>query len=75
MKRAGHLFEQAFTPDALYQAWIDARAGKRGKRATLDFGRNLAANLDALHQELHNDTYTPQPYKEFEVYEPKERVI
>lgn len=71
----GHLFEQAFTPDALYQAWMDASAGKRGKRATLDFGRNLAANLDALHVALHNGSYAPQPYKEFKVYEPKERVI
>ena len=75
MKRVGHLFELAFTPDALYQAWIDASAGKRGKRATLDFGRNLAANLDALHQELHSGRYTIQPYKEFKVFEPKERTI
>lgn len=30
MKRVGHLFEKAFTPDALFQAWIDASAGKRG---------------------------------------------
>ena len=75
MKRVGHLFELAFTPDALYQAWIDASAGKRGKRATLDFGRNLAANLDALHQELHSGKYAIQPYKEFKVFEPKERTI
>ena len=75
MKRIGHLFEQAFTPEALYQAWVDASDGKRGKRATLDFGRNLAANLDALHAELHGGTYKPQPYKEFLVYEPKERTI
>jgi retron-type reverse transcriptase len=75
LKRIGHLFEQAFTPEALYQAWVDASDGKRGKRATLDFGRNLAANLDALHAELHGGTYKPQPYKEFLVYEPKERTI
>jgi RNA-directed DNA polymerase len=75
MKRVGHLFEKAFTEEALYQAWVDASAGKRGKRATLEFGRNLAANLNALHAALHNDTYTPKPYKEFKVYEPKERTI
>lgn len=75
MKRVGYLFDRAFTPDALYQAWIDASAGKRGKRATLDFGRNLASNLDALHTALHNGTYTLRPYKEFKVYEPKERTI
>jgi hypothetical protein len=75
MKRVGHLFEQAFTPDALYQAWIDASAGKRGKRATLEFGRNLSTNLKTLHTALHDGTYTLKPYKEFKVYEPKERTI
>ena len=75
MKRIGHLFEKAFTPDALYQAWEDASRGKRGKRATLEFARNLGPNLDALHQELHANTYRPQPYTEFKVYEPKERTI
>lgn len=75
MKRIGHLFEQAFTPEALYQAWMDASYGKRGKRATLEFSRNLSANLDALHTALHNGSYQPKPYKEFKVYEPKERII
>ena len=75
MKRVGHLFEQAFTPDSLYQAWIDASRGKLSKRATLEFARNLGGNLDALHQELHGDTYRPQPYTQFMVYEPKPRVI
>lgn len=75
MKRVGFLFEKAFTPEALYQGWIDASAGKRGKRATLEFGRNLASNLDALHTALHDGSYTLQPYKEFLVYEPKERTI
>jgi len=75
LKRIGFLFEQAFTPEALYQAWLDASAGKRSKRATLEFGRNLAANLAALRTALHDGSYTPRPYKEFRVYEPKERVI
>lgn len=75
MKRVGFLFEQAFTPESLYQAWEDASRGKRGKRATLEFGRNLGPNLDALHAELHSGTYKPQPYTEFLVYEPKQRTI
>ena len=75
MKRAGFLFEQAFAPDALYQAWADASRGKKGKRATLEFARNLGANLDALHTELHTGTYHPQPYTQFLVYEPKMRTI
>lgn len=75
MKRVGFLFEQAFTLDALYQAWEDASQGKRGKRATLEFSRNLGSNLEALHTELHAGTYQPQPYTKFMVFEPKPRVI
>jgi len=75
MKRIGYLFEKAFTPESLYQAWEDASQGKRAKRATLEFGRCLATNLDALHTELHAGTYKPQPYFAFTVYEPKERII
>jgi retron-type reverse transcriptase len=75
MKRIGYLFEQAFTPDSLYQAWIDASRGKLSKHATLEFARNLGGNLDALHQELHSGTYRPQPYTQFMVYEPKPRLI
>ncbi len=75
MKRVGFLFEQAFTLEALYQAWIDASQGKRGKDATLEFSRNLGPNLDALHQELHSGTYRPQPYIVFPVKEHKKRII
>jgi hypothetical protein len=75
MKRIGFLFEKAFTPEALYQAWLDASHGKMRKRACLEFSRRLAGNLDALHHELHSGIYRPQPYIEFEVYEPKRRTI
>jgi hypothetical protein len=75
MKRHGFLFEQAFAPEALYQAWLDASKGKLSKRACLEFSRHLAGNLDSLHKELHSGTYKPQPYIKFTVYEPKERDI
>lgn len=75
MKRYGFLFEQAFSLESLYQAWLDASRSKMGKRACLAFGRQLAANLDALHAELRSGCYRPQPYIEFEVYEPKRRTI
>lgn len=75
MKRIGHLYEQAFTLDSLYQAWTDASRGKRHKRATLEFARNLGSNIEALHTELHNGSYRPQPYTQFMVYEPKPRTI
>jgi retron-type reverse transcriptase len=75
MKRVGHLFEKAFTHEALYQAWLDASHGKRNRRATLEFSRHLSRHLDALHDALHSGEYQPQPYHLFKVYEPKERLI
>lgn len=75
MKRTGHLFEPAFTLESLYQAWEDASRGKRYKRATLEFSRNLGENIDALHRELHAGSYKPQPYHQFMVFEPKPRTI
>ena len=75
MKRIGHLFEQAFTPEALYQAWLDAKKDKRKKCGTFEFSRKLGSNLEALHQELHNGSYRPQPYTVFPVKERKQRII
>ena len=75
MKRYGFLFEEAFSRESLYQAWLDAARGKHGKRACLEFSRRLATNLDALYHELHAGSYRPQPYTEFQVREPKLRTI
>jgi RNA-directed DNA polymerase len=75
MKRSGNLFEQAFSKENLYQAYLDARRGKRGKRACFEFEANLGANLAGLYAEVHSGTYRPQPYFKFMVYEPKPRVI
>ena len=75
MKRFGNLFEQAFSRGNLYQAYLDARRGKRGKRACFEFEIHLGANLAALHAEVHAGAYRPQPYFKFMVYEPKPRVI
>jgi retron-type reverse transcriptase len=75
MKRYGYLFEQAFTPENLYAAYLDASQCKHKKRACFNFERRLARNLDALHDALHDGSYKPQPYYTFTVYEPKARKI
>ena len=74
-KRYGNLYELAFTQDNLYLAYLDARKGKRKKVGTYTFEKSLGSNLDSLFNELKTQTYTPLPYREFEVYEPKKRVI
>lgn len=75
MKRYGNLFEQAFTMESLHQAYRDARKGKRKKRAYHRFSSSLGANIASLYHELHNGSYHPQPYFEFDVHEPKKRRI
>lgn len=75
MKRIGHLFERAFTHEALFTGFADAAKSKRGRRAAHEFTRCLGSHLSALHDELHAGTYRPRPYATFEVREPKPRVI
>ena len=75
MKRRGFLFEDAFSKESLYEAWVTASRNKHHRRACLEFSRHLAENLGALHSELHGGTYKPQPYTTFQVYEPKQRTI
>ena len=74
-KRHGALFERMFSLEALYQAYLKARQRKRKKFTVAAFERNLGANLQRLHDELHSGNYQPRPYKTFEVFEPKRRVI
>lgn len=75
MKRYGFLFEKAFTMENLYLAYIDARRGKRKKKACFEFEKNLGANLKELHELIHADKYVPDKYFKFIVYEPKKRLI
>jgi RNA-directed DNA polymerase len=56
-------------------AAMDARKGKRSRKACFEFDRALGANLEAIHRELHSGAYAPSKYFKFIVYEPKRRVI
>jgi RNA-directed DNA polymerase len=75
MKRHGNLFNHTFSMENLYAAYLDARKGKRKKRACFEFETNLGINLHKLHERLHNGVYHPDPYFVFTVHEPKERII
>lgn len=75
MKRYGNLFDSIFTEENLYQAYLDARQGKRSKRACFQFDVRAGAMLDWLRKTITAGTYTPRPSKHFVVYEPKAREI
>lgn len=75
MKRYGNLFDAVFTEENLYQAYLDARQGKRNKRATFIFDTRAGTMLAWLRRSIMGGTYKPQPSKHFTVYEPKAREI
>lgn len=75
MKRYGNLFDITFSKENLYAAYLDARKGKRKKRATFEFESNLGVNINDLYSRIHDGSYRPDPYFQFRVYEPKERII
>ena len=74
-KRIGFLYEKVFSLENLYLAFLEARKGKRKKKAVLKFETNLGYELDKLYKELKSGEYKPLPYREFVIYEPKRRVI
>lgn len=75
MKRYGNLFDIVFSKENLYAAYLDARKGKRKKRATFEFESNLGVNINDLYARIHDGIYQPDPYFQFRVFEPKERII
>jgi len=75
MKRYGNLFNSVFSRDNLYAAYLDARKGKRKKRAVFEFERNLGVSISDLCNRINNGSYRPDPYFQFKVHEPKERTI
>ena len=75
MKRIGNLFEQFIAFPNLLQAYYKARKGIRRNQENSFFFVNLEAELLQLQEELQNLTYAPQPYRYFQIYDPKERTI
>lgn len=59
----------------LAQAYFDCRRTKRNTAAALAFERDLEANLLALHGELQDCTYRPDPSICFVVTRPKPREV
>lgn len=75
LKRYGHLYEQVYDFDSLYEAYRKARRGKRYRQEVLEFTNRLEENLTILQNELIWHTYRQSPYREFYVREPKRRLI
>lgn len=61
--------------DVLYQAYQEARRGKRSRAEVAMFSENLECELFKLQQELRSGTYEIGHYREFYVTVPKRRLV
>ncbi len=75
MKTFTNLYPQVYSFGNLYHAFRQARLGKRDRVAVADFEFDLEINLALLSRQLREQTYTPGPYTNFYIREPKRRLI
>ncbi len=69
------MLEKAFSFEKLLEAHKKCRCSKQHRRETINFELNLSANLVELSKQIMNKTYKFGNYKQFKIYEPKERII
>ena len=67
--------EEIFTFENLYDAYKQCRKSKQHKGEVIRFEANLSYNINDLVNEIVAKKYKLGKYKEFLIYEPKERLI
>jgi RNA-directed DNA polymerase len=70
-----NIFPKIFDFEALHQAHLRARLGKRYRAEVLRFSQRLEENLIQLQNELIWKTYRTGEYRTFYVHEPKRRLV
>ena len=75
MKTCKHLYPRITAFENLYQAFKNARRGKRLRPDVAAFEYDLEENLLALQSELESGAYRPGRYYNFRIYDPKPRLI
>ncbi|MCB0518858.1 MAG: hypothetical protein KDD27_07965 [Saprospiraceae bacterium] len=75
MTRHGQLFDQFASFQNMLAAFKKARSGASQKRETQAFAFQLEPELFRLQEELLGGSYQPQPYRYFQIHDPKERTI
>lgn len=74
-KKIKNTFYKNLTFEKLYLAHKRARNHKTYKSDVVEFEIDLERNLTFLLNDIANNTYKVGKYKEFKIYEPKERII
>lgn len=75
MKRFNNLYEQIYSIENLHLADLKARKGKATQYGVRLHDRNRESNIQEIHLALKNKTFTTSAYKNFKVWDPKERDI
>lgn len=75
MKRLKDLYPRVCDFSNLLLAAQKALRGKRRQHAPARFSLDIEKELCDLEDELRSKTYTPGPYHEFEVLDPKRRLV
>jgi RNA-directed DNA polymerase len=70
-----NLFEKFTTFEALHAAWLRVIKGRRHQLDVIRFENDLETNLIDIQNSLIWKTYQTGPYRNFKVFEPKERDI
>ena len=74
-KTIRNIYDNSVSFEKLLKAHKKARCGKREKREVIVFELNLESEILRIETALKNGTYKHGKYKEFKIYEPKERII
>lgn len=74
-KRYKNLMSKITSYDNIYDAYLKTAKGNKYNIEHLDFKRNLGINLQTIQKELEDGTYVQGAYRQFRVFEPKERII
>ena len=74
-KTIRNVFYKKLTFTNLIEAHYRAVIGKRNKKEILLFEQDLETNISNILYQLETNTYKLGKYREFKIYEPKERII
>lgn len=74
-RRHNNLYDKIISIENLRDAYKKTSKGKRNTIGYLRFKENKEANLYHIQQELIHQTYKIGSYRNFTIYEPKERLI
>lgn len=75
MKKFNRSYEDIVTLKNLLKAWQEFLRGKRTRKDVVLFQVKLMDNIHLLQSELENKTYRHGYYKEFNISDPKPRII